>query len=401
LLAVLILASFIFLIDYLKGRKAIKLGWHLIFFMAALLSKETALFALAVFGAYIVMHRKEIFSDGQVAISKFLYLFIGWIVGLIFWFFLRGQALGGGVVNMPMAQAVRSVFGALPAMFLYIGKIFFPFNLSVLPVLQDSTLAYGIIATLLVTAVIFLNRRSLNWADIIFGSFWFLVFLIPASLQPDKQIAQLFIEHRLYLPIIGFIIIFLEIYLSAQKDRPSGSRRLWASLFVLVIISFSAINFFHSRVFADRISFWQNAADNSPHSPLAHRNLGAMYWLDGRADEAGKEYEQALKLNPNEPMAHNNLGLIYAQKGDFENAVREYEAELKIDPYYGNALYNLGLAYWTMGKKESAAEKWKETIAVDPDYFNAYRSLIVFYQEGGQKDQADKLLSELQRSGGL
>ncbi|MHB9020080.1 MAG: tetratricopeptide repeat protein, partial [Minisyncoccota bacterium] len=316
-------------------------------------------------------------------------------------FLLRDQVLGSEGIHMSLMQAMQSIYNNFLAVFLYIGKIFFPFDLSGLPILQDSSFFYGVIATAIFLILIFWGRRELRWSNFFFGFFWFLIFLIPSFIRPNQQMVADFLEHRVYLPLIGFIIMFLETYFSVEKKISSRGRYLWGGLFVLIIIIFAVINIFHSRIFLDKISFWENAADNSPHAPLAHRNLGAMYWLEGQMDKAQKEYKESLLLNSSEPMAHNNLGLIYASKGDFENAIKEYEAELELNPGYGNALYNLGFTYWTMGRKEDAVEKWKETIKFNPGYLDAYKVLIAYYQDNKQDDLAQKLLLELQKQGGL
>ena len=207
------------------------------------------------------------------------------------------------------------------------------------------------------------------------------------------QMVADFLEHRVYISLIGFIFIFWGIDWNLIFKNFNFKK----TVFVLVLTLFSVITFSHNSVFMDKISFWENAVKNSPHAPLAHRNLGAMYWLDEKINMAEKEYRESLKLNATEPMVHNNLGLIYAQRKDYESAIKEYEAEMEINPRFVPAFYNLGLAYWSLGNEEKAAENWIKAISLDPDYVDAYKWLIVYYQKSGQKDLAEKLLLELQK----
>lgn len=407
LVTIFVLASFIFFIDYFNSTKRRYLVWHLFFWLCALFSKETAVFVPILFCLYFFLKINKIYtSDKNRGLSVFLSVVIGWLVIFIIWFLLRYQALGGKTLGMSISQALSCVYNNLLSVFLYIGKVMFPINLSVYPFLQDQTFIYGFVVTIALVILLYLNRRGVNWKNVVFGVAWFFVFLIPSLLRPNLQIVPDLLEHRIYLPIIGFIIIVLEInwkkigeWLSCFIKLAPEKINVAILFLLLLILSFTTI--LHSRNFEDKILFWTDAVKNSPHAPLAHRNLGAMYWLDGRVDEAEKEYRESLKLNPDEHMAHNNLGLIYAGRGDFENAIKEYETELEINPYYGNALYNMGLAYWNMDKKDDAAEKWKETISTNPDYFDAYKGLIMYYQGSGEKELADKLLLELQRRGGL
>lgn len=418
LVAMFVLASFIFFIDYLGSGKWKYLFWNFIFWLSALFTKETAVFAPILFIIYALLQkRKFTTSDKNADLSRLLFAIIGWLSVFIFWFLLRDQALGGRLLGMPVISAFSSIFNNLPSVFLYIGKALFPVNLSVFPFLLDQTFVYGYCATVFIILALYLsyfgrennisaissdaNRRKINWKNIIFGTTWFLVFLIPSFLRPNLQVAPDLLEHRIYLPIIGFFIVILEIDWAHVGRRLShfikiSSQKINYALLFLLVAVLAITTFFYSQNFRDKISFWTDAVKNSPHAPLAHRNLGAMYWLDGEADMAKPEYEKALELNPNEQMAHNNLGLIYAQKGDYQSAINEYQAELKTNPYYDNALYNEGLAYWNMGKKDEAAKNWEETINVNPDYLDAYKALIAYYQEKGDSKTAGIYYSKLQ-----
>jgi Flp pilus assembly protein TadD len=107
---------------------------------------------------------------------------------------------------------------------------------------------------------------------------------------------------------------------------------------LLIFLAYLTYN--HLGNFKDKISFWQSAVKTAPHSALAHRNLGAMYYLDGRLPEAAAQYRQAIALNENEPMAHNNLGLVMMDQGDYSQAEKEFKKELLINPSYDKAINN-------------------------------------------------------------
>ena len=137
--------------------------------------------------------------------------------------------------------------------------------------------------------------------------------------------------------------------------------------------AFSLKNLNHQQNFKNRLAFWQNAAQNSPHSPLAHRNLGVMYYFEKRNDEAIKQYKESLVLNPTEPMAHNNMGVILMNQNKLDEAEKEFLAELKINPYYDNAMSNLALIYYKQNKKEEAVKLWQEVIKINPGFLFAYK----------------------------
>jgi len=390
LLTVFVIGFFIFLREYfLRGR------WYhyllqLVFFALALFTQEPALIAFFLAFFFIKLVLKE-----KLLSLKCAKLTLGWLGVLGLWHSLRSAAIGGKFYILTFGEMLKSIFYNLPALFQYLGKVFFPFNLSTLPTIKDTTFLYGILAIFLLAILFFLTKRK-NLNLMIFGLIWFGGFLVPSFAQPNPHIPANFSEHRIYLPLIGLIIFLAEL---VPFKNINFKKRIWLSLAIILLISFSLLTVFHSHHFKNRISFWENAAKNSPHLPLARRNLGAMYYLDGKLAKAEKEYRAALSLNPFEPMVHNNLGLIYMEKGDFQKAKEEFEAEIKINPYYETAYYNLGILYYKLGKTEEAKNLWKKTIEINPDYLDAYFSLFESYLKEKNWERVNYWANKLQEKG--
>jgi hypothetical protein len=368
LLAVFIFASFIFFLNYSRSKKWSDHFWYLLFLILAFFTKETALVMILPVFLYLHLIKKEKFFSYNDKI-----FFAGWIIISVIWFFLRLAALthplyaGTWVIVMAMFQN-------LPVFIQYTGKMFFPLNLSTLPVIRDTTLVYGLLAlTLLAVLLLASQNRRNNY--VLFGLSWFVIFILPTLFfynPADASGTNFHLEHRTYLAFIGIIIVLLETDLFKGFDL---KRLKYALPATLVLLLFAGLTFSHLEDFRDRLHFWANAARTSPHSPLAHRNLGAMYYLDGQPDKAEPEYQKALELNPQEPMAHNNLGLIYMARGRFKAAEAEYNKELEINPDYDNALFNLGLLYAREGRFKDARALWEKTLAVSPGYDDARKYL--------------------------
>jgi tetratricopeptide (TPR) repeat protein len=388
LLAVFILLAFIYFIDFFKKRLGKDLALHMLFFGLAIFTKETALFGLFILFFYFYFIEK----DTNLTHKKSL--FIGWGTILALWLILRSLALEGST-PMGFADMLKSLFLNSPAVIQFIGKIFFPFNLSVLPIIQDTSFAYGIVALVLLTLLLFLTKNK-RWNYVLFGLFWFAVFLFPSFIRPNPSLVADFIEHRLYLPIIGFFIILLELVPLRNWQK---NTRIYFGLALAIILGFCVLTFLHSRNFSNRLAFWKNATQNSPHYPLAHRNLGAMEYLDGDMDSAEREFKITLKLNPQEEMAHNNLGLIYVNKNRLAEAEEEYKKELEINPYYDNAFFNLGLLYWQQEKYAEAESSWKKTLGINPNHIDALNALAIYYYSQKNYKEAALYIGELYRRG--
>jgi tetratricopeptide (TPR) repeat protein len=67
--------------------------------------------------------------------------------------------------------------------------------------------------------------------------------------------------------------------------------------------------------------------------------------MQGRLDDAIKEYQMAIKLDPNYADAHYNLGLAYQKTGRLDDAVKEYQIAASLKPEYASALNRLGAGY--------------------------------------------------------
>lgn len=363
LLAVCVLASFILFLNFLRSPKIGFYLGYLLFLFLALLTKETAIFlpGLVIFYFWFI-------DRGALSQSDKFLLVLGSAGTVFIWFLMRSLALGGEPTNYLVA--VLNILKNWPAIFLSIGKIIFPVNLSVLPILEDSNLIYGIIISVLLVLACWLSRQRRN-NYFIFALAWFLIFLLPSFIclnsLPD------FLEHRLYLPSIGLLLVLMEIDWVKNLDFTTKRIKIAA---VIILLIFSVLTWSHSQKFSDRLTFWHAAVSDSPHSPLAARNLGAMYYLDGNYDQALVYYHRALDLSPNEAMVHNNIGLIYLEKGDYKQAEEEFKKELSLHPAYDKALFNLGTLYFKTNRPEEAGEMWRQTLAANPYYFEAYSRLL-------------------------
>lgn len=365
LLALFILASFNLFLSFKDSPRLLSYIAYLGFFLLALFTKETA----AVLPLLIIFYFSFVEKNKISKTDKWLLIFGSLAMGII-WYIFRSLALGSDPVTPEIL--IVSILRNAPAFLVSLGKAFFPFNLAVLPILADSKIIYGFIALPFLALAIFKSSEK-NWRYLSFGFLWFILFLLPSLVRLNSIDTPDFLEHRLYLPLIGLFIIISEL---DWIKNINWRKKIIKILALIIIIFFFVLNWRHQQVFYDRISFWQSAVKTSPHSALANRNLGAMYYLDGRFDSAIKYYRRSLEINPNEAMAHNNLGLIYFEKGSYGQAEREYKKELSLYPNYDKALFNLGNLYYKQKRLTETAELWQAAIKANPNNYEAYSGLL-------------------------
>ncbi len=391
-LAFFVLLSFLSFLKYHSSNRFHFLIWHILCFILALLTKETAVAIPVMSFLYIAF-----FSKDNIKQKPYVWLYCCWALVIVTFLIIRAVILKDSS-GVNVAVAFSSMLSNAPAMISYFGKAFLPVNVSVLPILKDLTLTYGFMAFAICVWGLSVSKRR-RTSNVLYGFLWFLIFLAPSLV-----LSFLKHEYRVYIPLFGLLLIFLEMDLFRFDNtvEDSSQRKTVARLIcVIIVVCFAGVTLTHSQHYKDRFAFWNNAVKHSPHSPLAQRNLGAMLYLEGDLMQAEKHFQKALELNPKERMAHNNLGLIYVQQKRYKDAEREYNLEININPTYDNVYYNLGLLYYFNGPKQKSKELWQKAVELNPKNAGAYLNLAKLAMEEGRLRQAKEYLDILREKGAI
>jgi protein O-mannosyl-transferase len=404
LLGIFAFLAMITFIKFIKNGKFLFLIGHCIAFSLGLFTKESMILFIGLAAIWYLLQPQAHIENGRIISqlsinivkdkSKIILLFFVWVIPTISWLLLRNIALVKSI-HYGQSDIIGSLAANSPAILLNLGKSLFPVNLSVLPILQDSTLLYGILTTglfLALAAISFFIIRNASAegkteADasvriFIFGILWFLVFLVPSFIRPNAQYPADFLEHRMYVPLWGLLLSFSQLWFLKRIASITSSS---CAVFGGCIIILGLITEIHIGVFSDRLPFWKDAVTHSFHHPLAHKNLGAMYHLDGNMDAAETEYRTALELYPYETMAHNNLGLIYKHRKEYDKAESEFIKELNFNPTYDDAYYNWGLMCHERGNMKDAKQLWLKTLEFNPNHLGAQQALKSLFPENVEK----------------
>ena len=173
----------------------------------------------------------------------------------------------------------------------------------------------------------------------------------------------------------------------------------------------------------------QDLARSAPNSYSAHELNAESLELQGKWDDAAKEYQQILKQNPDLPGIHFRLGRLLLSRPNpppdvAEQARKEFEEELKIEPANPEAEYVLGElarqaqqwdeavqhfsrasqldagfgdAFLGLGQSLIATKKFSEAIPplemaakLEPANPGAHYNLATAYSRAGRKAEADR-----------
>ena len=365
-------------------------GYAALAMALALASKEIALIIPLISVCYVWL------LSSEAGKYKFLLRFVP------VWALLLGAWFLGRTIMLASASAINlqtvfsSVYFSFPAVIQYLGKMLFPIDLSTYPTMADLHLTLGFIALAAVGIAVLASKQKRSRVAV-FGTLWFFGFLLLSLIRVNDQPFAEILEHRVYLPFIGILILVLE--LDWFKSDWLKSRYKFA-IGLAVLAALVAGNVVHARSFRNGLAYWEQAARTSPHSPFVHRQLGAMRHKAGDIASAEQEYKTAIAVNPEGTDVYNNLGLLYYGVGRNDEAEMLFRHEIAINPNFDKPYMNLGNLYWETSRKDQALAAWKKTIALNPYFFQAYRNLAIYYYETDQYAAGLEILREIVKRGG-
>ena len=400
LVTLFILLSFIF---FLKHQE--KPAWkyfflHLLFFTMALYTKENAIMFVFVCFYYLFFIEKRILvmniEDNGKVFKNFtrkykqpLIFIPGYSTIIICWFFMRNSALEGNTNGLSISSINESLLRNFPLLIQYIQKSILPLNLSVMSTIKDTNYILGFLSIFLIAlGIYFTKQRRWNW--MIFGIYWFVVFLLPSLLASYFE----GLEHRAYLSIVGLLICISEFDIIKNLEL---NKFKFGKIGFAVVVLYSIITFMRLPIFKNRLNYWVNAVSTSDNSSLSCLNLGKTYEEMGLYDKAIVAYGEGLKRNGEERMLHNNIGGAYIIQKKYTEAEFELKQELNSHPDNSYAYYNLGLVHKLTGKIEKAVPLWEKTLEHNKDFINAYQQLADYYKQKNDVVNFNRCVKELRK----
>lgn len=385
LLAVFVFSFFNFAIRYAANSKPASLIFQFIALLLALFTKETAVFAAPV--AFILL---VLVLDKPWSSKKNLYLYASWFLAFMVWFYTRSQATLKND-QLQFSEVLTAMPARLPVLLQYFGKIILPVNLSVFPIVADTSNVYGIVALLLVMAMLLLSSNRNN-KIILAGLSIYVLFLIPALLVPGSLNDQDF-EHRLYLPTLGILLLIPQTILFNNKWR---ERQVFLAG-VAVCLVLAIINYNHQQKFRDAITFWKEATHSSPHSAYANMMLGARL-KDSDPEKADSLIKAAFALNPEEKYVNYYMGKMMVDLDSFDTAEKYFLAEIKRSNYYE--------CYFHMARIAFAKNDFDQAITYLTTYLQSSpadpqgnNNLLLLYLQTNQLPQAKLQVKRMQQLG--
>lgn len=392
---------------------------------------------------YIVLYEVYFFRNGDWSWLKKRWYLVPTILGIILavgLIYTKGDLfshLFKGYETRPFTMGQRALT-QLRVVVYYITLLFFP-HPSRLNLDYDYTISTSLISPITTLPCLFIifgliglgcylmKRRPI----VSFCIFWFFGNLvIESSIYP----LDLVYEHRLYLPMLGFlcIVVMYAIFAIERLISSEGGQKIVKTGALVLVIGILTI-WTHQRNYTWRsvVSILEDVVAKSPNNSRQHVNLGVAYSALKQLDKAIEQYNEGIRLDPNYPEAynnlanafnrkgmldkaiaeyqkaikmrynykeaHNNLGSAYYKKGMYDEAIKEHLIALKIQADCEKSLNNLGVAYSAKNNFPEAVEAFKKAIEIKPDFSKPYINLGLTYTLMGDYNNSEKYLDMARR----
>jgi len=250
-----------------------------------------------------------------------------------------------------------------------------------------------------------------------YGILFFLVSIfIESSFIP---LDDLIVEHRTYLPSLGYFLLFVSLLYVAMRAR--YYKILFSFMFCLIVLYASAC-FQRNIVWKTEVSLWKDAIKKSPGKARPYNSLGGAYYRKEMYDQAIVAYSRAIEMKPQFYEAYINRAHSYMAIDKPGPAANDFKMGIKLVPskldnyisllpellkdakydevvYYSDyvlskdpddakTFYIRGKAFLNLGKNENALVDFNQSARLDSSDKNLFLDRGLMFQSAGQFEKA-------------
>ncbi len=362
----------------------------LFLFFCALASKAVTCFFPVLLLIVLWWKYGRITSKDIWDLSRFFVLGLAWGLFIMWW---EHAHVGTGTVMLGLTP-VKRVLLASRALWFYLGKLFFPVNLTFSypkwNIEPTNPLHYTwLLLSLAAVWGIWRWREKLQRGPIAAIAF-FVVALSPmlGFFSLYTFVYSYVADHYQYVASIGPIALFVTAGCAGANRLGKYAKGISMAGAFLILLTLGTLTWRQCYIYKDEETLWKDTILKNPDSLMGHLNLGEEYDIQNRFDEAASQFNKVLQLNPNDAKAYNNLGLVSFKQSRFNEAIGYFQRALQIEPEFAEAHNNLGGAFFAKEDFEQALHHYSEAIRIRPNFADAHYNLGVLMDKKGNIDEA-------------
>ncbi len=382
------------------SRRWVRQGAMLASYVCALLSKEPAMVFPLLAAAYEHFYRP---GRERVPLRAKVARYAPFCVLVFAYVGFRRFALGAFAPQVSRADLAWSqvLLSAVALVGGYLEKLIWPAHLSAFYVFHAAQHIYdpavvGGVAGLLVCFFLFVWLwRHAHMVS--FAFLWMGATLAPV-LNARWMTGGVFAERYLYLPSVGFCWIagwlMAMVWHRTQAENASfkyAPKRIaaGAAAGTLFFVCGAAVLRRNGNWRTDEI-LYRRTLEEQPDAQLIRTNLGLVYWDNG--DALGAEREWVRAMGPEAPYVStlDNLGLLRTLQERYPEAISLFKRAIQDNPAYAPAHKNLAAVYADTGRLGDADREFRAAVALAPLNTEARNAYGHFIADQGRAAEAEE-----------
>ncbi len=324
--------AFLWFYKFNESKNKLSYILSLLFFILALLSKESAV----TFPFVLILSGLLVRKSFQGPSREFVLSIVPFFLILLEYLLLRQDF---GITVFPYWSSEEMVFGlmaALRALGMYLWLLIFPVGLYFyrgLPIFVKPYYPELFLFLILFIGLLYglYRYRGRISAVVLFFIGWFFVTILPESnvfplrFQPGWISTM---EHFLYIPSLGVFVLMvfamewvlkkgLTLRLFSLRTFSLGVFGLYLFLFIMTVQN----NLYASQ----EIAMYKNSLAHNPWNSRVECSLGLALAKKRLFVEAEQHFRKALLINPMDVRAQIALGKSLCDQGRYEEGLKEYD----------------------------------------------------------------------------
>lgn len=224
---------------------------------------------------------------------------------------------------------------------------------------------------------LWLHRRAPLFC---FGLLMFLIWLAPTS--SVIPIADPLVERRMYLPLMGLILMACDVVSRGRLSAPVAWSALATALLLLSMLTWQ-----RNCLWGRPEALLASAAQQSVSNPRPVANLTEILIANRRCREALPLLERASRLLPQNHVVEASWGRALECVGQREEALQHLNRAAAMRP--ASKLYELiGLLNGEMNRMDAAGLALRTAVELEPQATSPHRSLALWYEAAGDPQSA-------------
>jgi protein O-mannosyl-transferase len=262
------------------------------------------------------------------------------------------------------------------AFWFYIGKVFWPADLSLIYPrwkIDASVWWQYLFPTAMLAAFVaaWFQRKQLRW--LFAGLLFFGTTILPllGFFNVNFYRFSFVADHFQYLPSLGIIVPVASGAILALRALNGWQLAAGRALCATLLIGLAVLSWNQSQMYQDNETCYRMVLAKNPMSWTAHYNVGSELLQRGQIENAAAEFKKVLELEPTNPLAErearNGLGGTAAATGNLDGAIAQFQRAVQIYPRDAQGHNGIAAILHRQGHLAEAIAEYERTAELRPN----------------------------------